>query len=213
MRVGGGVQGVATSDRFDMKWVPEPNSGCWLWLGSVDRKGYGSLRVAGQLKRATHVSLALAGSSIPSGMYVLHRCDVPGCVNPDHLFIGTLKDNTQDMIRKGRNSPPPVSKPGQGVKPICPRGHKRSVMASGRRICLECMRLKKAEQRAALVATGLRCDGLQRNSQIKLSEADIPVIRRRLASGETGASIAASYGVTQTSISYINRGKTWRHVK
>ena len=93
------------------------------------------------------------------GMCVLHRCDVPGCVNPDHLFVGTFKDNTQDMIRKGRNSPPPIAKPGQGTKLICKRGHLRATMPSGRRVCLECQKIARAERRAALKAAGLRYDG------------------------------------------------------
>ena len=201
------------ADRFMHFVLPEPNSGCWLWIGSLDRKGYGGLRVAGELKRATHVSLALSGRPIPPGMCVLHRCDTPACVNPDHLFVGTFKDNTQDMIGKGRNSPPPKTKPGQGVKPICLRGHARAITSSGRRICLECGRLKKAAQRAQFVAAGLRCDGVPRNSKIKLSEADIPVIRRRLAAGETPTSIASGYGVTPTSIGHIRHGKTWRYVE
>lgn len=88
---------------------PEPNSGCWLWDGSADTRGYGQIRVTGKrLRYASHVSLELAGRAVPPGMCACHRCDNPGCVNPDHLFVGTRSDNTQDMIRKGRASSPPL---------------------------------------------------------------------------------------------------------
>ncbi len=150
------------ADRFHRKWIGEPNSGCWLWLGSIDRKGYGQIRDPDQnrLRVATHVSIELHGGAVPPGMCVLHRCDVPGCVNPAHLFVGTLKDNTQDMIGKKRNSPPPKTKPGQGAKLVCLRGHVRTIAATGKRVCLECKKAQKALRRAAFKASGLRSDGL-----------------------------------------------------
>jgi hypothetical protein len=85
---------------------PEPNSGCWLWDGSYDRKGYGQLRIAaegpGALRYATHIALELAGRPVPPRFQACHRCDVSSCVNPSHLFIGTPQQNTDDMISKGR---------------------------------------------------------------------------------------------------------------
>jgi hypothetical protein len=82
---------------------PEPNTGCWLWDGANDRKGYGQLRVAGRNRVATHISLELIGLKVPVGRMALHTCDMPPCVNPDHLFIGTARRNTADMTAKGRH--------------------------------------------------------------------------------------------------------------
>ena len=79
--------------------------GCWEWTGSKDRKGYGRIKptlVKGNLK-AHRVSYELHIGPIPSGMSVLHACDNPKCVHPDHLFLGTNNDNVQDMINKGRS--------------------------------------------------------------------------------------------------------------
>jgi hypothetical protein len=90
----------------------EPNSGCWLWDGACDRKGYGQLRLGtGALRYATHIALELAGRELPLGMLACHRCDVPSCVNPDHLFVGTPLDNTTDMIVKGRFTYDPALRP------------------------------------------------------------------------------------------------------
>lgn len=68
----------------------------------MDTRGYGQIRVDGESLRATRVSLQLAGRPIADGMYACHTCDVPLCVNPDHLFEGTQTQNLQDASKKGR---------------------------------------------------------------------------------------------------------------
>lgn len=76
--------------------------GCWIWNGSYTRDGYGVLTVGRQQVRAHRASYSEFKGDIPPQMVVCHRCDNPKCVNPDHLFLGTHRDNTQDMIAKGR---------------------------------------------------------------------------------------------------------------
>lgn len=78
-------------------------NGCWLWLGSSDKKGYG--RISYKLKPvlAHRISFELHCGPIPEGMWVLHHCDNSACVNPKHLFLGTSLDNVRDMIKKGRS--------------------------------------------------------------------------------------------------------------
>lgn len=88
-------------ERFDEKYTPEPTSGCWLWTDSLDRAGYGNLRML-RLVKAHRVSWALHRGALPDGLHVLHKCDVPACVNPDHLFLGNQADNMIDMASKGR---------------------------------------------------------------------------------------------------------------
>lgn len=82
--------------------IPEPNSGCWLWERSTSKAGYGNLRHEGKVISAHRASYVAHVEPIPTGMHVLHRCDTPCCVNPDHLFIGTHEDNMSDMASKGR---------------------------------------------------------------------------------------------------------------
>lgn len=89
---------------FD-NYIPEPNSGCWLWVGQQHRQGYGCLMINGKFKLAHRVMYERFVGPIPDGMMVLHKCDIPSCVNPDHLFVGTQTDNMHDMCAKGRHTP------------------------------------------------------------------------------------------------------------
>lgn len=80
---------------------------CWLWTASKRNKGYGAFAYVQDGRtvhdRAHRFSYRLHIGGIPPGMFVLHRCDTPACVNPNHLFLGTNQDNVTDMMRKGRN--------------------------------------------------------------------------------------------------------------
>lgn len=90
-------------ERFWDKTEPEPNSGCWLWTGALKPEGYGTFNFQKKWYRAHRLAWELEIGPIPDGLCVLHKCDVPSCVNPDHLFLGTKADNTADMCRKGRH--------------------------------------------------------------------------------------------------------------
>lgn len=87
-------------------WSKVDRSGeCWLWSGAKTSAGYGEFYLAGSMVYAHRYSDQLVRGPIPKGVMVLHRCDAPSCVNPDHLFRGTHQDNMDDMWRKGRGNP------------------------------------------------------------------------------------------------------------
>ena len=92
----GNLRGVP----FDQRYQTD-EKGCWLWIGGTNQDGYGAFARYGE-KRAHRVSWVMHRGPIPAGMHVLHTCDVPGCVNPDHLFLGTHQDNMADLRSKGR---------------------------------------------------------------------------------------------------------------
>lgn len=93
-------------ERFESKYIPEPMSGCWIWIGATFQKGYGVIHSERKHKQTHRVSWELYKGKIPEGLCVCHRCDNKGCVNPDHLFLGTNDDNVADKVSKGRQHRP-----------------------------------------------------------------------------------------------------------
>lgn len=81
-----------------------PITGCWLWLGYVQGDGYGNFWLDGRNIVAHIAAYRLMRGDVPTGLFVLHTCDVRSCVNPDHLFLGTGQDNMDDMVAKGRSA-------------------------------------------------------------------------------------------------------------
>jgi hypothetical protein len=100
---------------------------CWLWLAALNDSGYGVLRVRvdgiARNERAHRLSWIIAHGPIPEGLNVLHHCDTPACVRPDHLFLGSQADNTADMLRKARHRLRPLL----GIEHGCAKLDEREV--------------------------------------------------------------------------------------
>lgn len=119
--LGGDRNHAPAPERFHRRVEKREPDDCWLWLGRKGRAGYGRFQAGGKGSPqvgAHRYAYELANGPIPPGMFVLHSCDNPPCVNPAHLSVGTPKENTSDMIRKGRK------------RVVAPRGeaHPRAVL-------------------------------------------------------------------------------------
>lgn len=90
--------------QFESKYVPDPNSGCWLWTGALSPNGYGHIRRDGKILTAHRAAYKLYKGEIIEGLDVCHICDIRCCVNPNHLFLGTRSQNLIDMRDKGRHN-------------------------------------------------------------------------------------------------------------
>lgn len=134
---------------------------CWEWTATIVKDtGYGHFWLHDKNVRAHRASWEFFIGGIPEEVCVLHHCDNPKCVRPDHLFLGTIEDNNRDRDNKGRAADT--------------RGSKNAIS--------------------------------------KLTEGDIPDIRRRAAAGESHYAIARDYGVTDATIYAIAVGRAWKHV-
>jgi hypothetical protein len=135
------------ADRFWAKVQKGGIDDCWLWTASKDKAGYGQIGRGSKLvpgsrrpHKASRVAWELTFGPVPDGVMVCHRCDIPSCVNPAHLFLGTQADNLADMTRKGRR----IAQ--NSLKTHCKRGHPLSgsnlyVHPTGKRQCRQCLRL------------------------------------------------------------------------
>lgn len=94
--------------RFESK-IYYSIDGCWYWTGPINRGGYGLLRVDGKNIGSHRLSYLIYKGDFKQSLFVCHTCDNRACVNPDHLFLGTMTDNMRDMWRKQRG----VSSPGE----------------------------------------------------------------------------------------------------
>ena len=92
----------SVAERFHSHCVIDEQTGCWIWMACLGRKNYGLFGFEGRLQPAHRVSYKLHKGPIPDGLLVMHSCDQPRCVNPEHLSVGTGVDNMQDCVRKGR---------------------------------------------------------------------------------------------------------------
>lgn len=88
-------------ERFNKYVAPPNDKGCMLWTGSIRGKGYGGIKVDGKMQIASRVAYLLYKGDPGTGI-VCHKCNTPACVNPEHLYLGSYSDNTQQAVREGR---------------------------------------------------------------------------------------------------------------
>lgn len=204
-------------------------TGCWEWTGYIMPCGYGLTSHKGNKILSHRASWILSNNEIPKGLYVLHRCDNRKCINPDHLFLGTAKDNTHDMRRKGRN------------RYLAFQGSKHSMAKLNEKLVNQ-IRLKKSQgmtNQDIARLYGVHKNTIQKitsrthwkhipdpegcaykklprgfnEKSCKLTEEDVIFIKnshteKKLSQKE----IAAKFRVNRKTIKNIISGKTWKHL-
>lgn len=132
------MRGLPIETRLEISTMPEPNSGCVLWVSGQDKDGYGKLFYKRKHRRAHRVVFELNHGPIPLGGLICHTCDTPSCCNINHLFLGSPLSNMQDKVKKGRLN-------NQYMNAThCIHGHEFSVentaLYDGKRCCRICYR-------------------------------------------------------------------------
>ena len=202
------------------RYIPEPNSGCWLWDGPYYRAGYGIFCCRGYAeKRAHRFFYEYYVGPIPDGLFVCHKCDVPSCVNPDHLFVGSNADNMADMVHKGRSADLRGEKSSMAkltsaaVREILTSDDSGAVLAAkfgvARSTVNAVMSGKTWKHVASSEARGRGVRRGERHHRAKITEQDVRNIR---TANKTARGLAAEFGVCKSNIDAIRQRKKWKHV-
>ena len=118
-RVLSGGVAMTLIDRLTKKCEPITETGCWIWTGNSEVAGYGRLTVDGKIMKAHRAMYIAIHGEVPKGKIICHKCDVPACINPAHLYAGTLTDNLNDAYARGqRNKCENSSIPAEIIKQI-----------------------------------------------------------------------------------------------
>jgi hypothetical protein len=233
---------MTETERFWSRTIPEPNTGCLLWMGANDGR-YGQSRFKGKNHKAHRVAWEITRGPVPPGLFVCHRCTQHACVNPAHLFVGTRQDSDGDFAERFWAR---VAKRGgdgcwdwfgatrrKGYGAVSRDG----VMVSAHRAAWELAHGPAPQDKVVMHAcdnprctrpSHLRLGSAQENvddkvakgrqargeaqGAAKLTAEKVRQIRGLAAQGVRSSDIAEMFGIGATHVRSITKGRAWRHV-
>lgn len=210
------TKNMTAKQKIDYYSIPEPNSGCWLWLGAISTKDYGSIYFNKKMNPAPRISYAAYYGDIPEGMSVCHRCDTPACVNPEHLFLGTPKENTADALKKGRlvvgeRSPLAKLTDDQATAIFYDQRPHRLISANFNISHGVIERIKAGSIWKHLGLKKTNTDQPERDKhRKKLSE---PQVIKIFSDPRVQTTIAMDYGVSRSTVEGIKSGRIWSRLR
>jgi len=215
------------------------NNGCLNWNGAKDRKGYGLCSLKGyKNRRASRLAYEFEIGRIPNGLMVCHKCDNPACVNPEHLFLGTAKDNTNDMVKKGRGNfkkgirfEHAPFRPNSKLNEIQVRDIRKRIKDGETMVSLSKVygvsdrtinninsgklwpdidtEEDRIERLSVVKLTRSKCAS---KNHTKLSVREIKAIKKRLKGSDSQRNIAKDYNVSQNTVFDIKHGRRWKDI-
>lgn len=214
-------------ERLESGYIPEPNSGCWLWTGSLSAGGYGRITIWNPTTQgaehfvAHRVSYEMHKGLIPLGLQIDHLCRVKCCVNPAHLEAVSARENVLRSFKFTINSV------RSKRRTHCPQGHlysdENTRMQFGRshetgkgywnRICRTCGKEREARNSAqeALEKSQIGIP-LGKQGAAKITEVEVREIRRLRATGLQYKVIAAQFAIGRRAVGDICTRVKWKHV-
>lgn len=216
---------IATDDPFwwkirqwlDVRSIPEPNSGCFLWLSGLTKAGYGIVNTGRSYETAHRLSYAVHRGAIPAGLHVLHTCDLRCCINPGHLYLGFERHNGDDRANRNRCRPlrgadnKRVKLTRDQVLAILvdPRSHR--VIAAEYGVSKGPIgRIKQGRGWTHLTQISRQPPSLRSVSgNFKLNHQQVIQIR---TDDRPIPEIAADYGLCEASVSNVRQRRSWREV-
>ncbi len=215
---------ILSPEVIDRLWsYVQRGSGCWPWTGSLISGGYGHMYVGRRMYLAHRLVWVIVHGTIPKGICVLHHCDNRKCCNPTHLFLGTSKDNSGDMMQKGRNGytgNPREENPRAKLTNANVVAIKTALMNPYRGIQRDLAKQYGVNRQVITEIEwgrnwrSLLVEGWQTPNRKHLIESDVREIKLALLSPYYGiqAALARRYNTGDNAIGRISRGETWKHI-